>query len=116
MDKGTKARIKILIGLVLILIGILVFYTYPALSWEEMTVWDNSWSSSSEADVTSYSGWDSRSGTYQGYIQVYRSGRYLWAPPNELERQEIRRESWWGDEYKEWLGEQGVSTGEMIGW
>jgi len=117
MEKKDKLEL-ILVGLFVILIMILLFYTIPAMSWEEITVWDNDWSSSSEVRVIPYSRWDSQRGSSYGYVYSYGQPYYNWIPPaeRELERQEIRREDWWGGEYKEWLGEQGVSKGEMIGW
>ncbi|MBA7658396.1 hypothetical protein ES703_66347 [subsurface metagenome] len=80
-------------------------------------MWDHNWSSSSEISVIPYSKWDSQKGSSYGYMYDYQP-HYNWIPPvsRELERQEIERREWWRDEYKEWLHEQGVDRGMMIGW
>ena len=115
MDKETKLRL-VLAGLVLILAGILLFYTVPALSWEEITVYDD-WSSGSDPEVIPYSKWDSQTGSSYGYIYNYQpQSNQIQPVERELERQELRRENWWRKDYKNWLENQGVDRGMMMGW
>ena len=117
MDKEKWLRLRILIGLLVVLVAILLFYTIPALSWEEITIYDE-WSSGSDPEVIPYSKYDSETGrTSDGYIYDYRSQPYQPSPAErELERQELRREDWWRNDYKDWLEDQGVDRGLMMGW
>ena len=116
MSKDTKLRL-ILTGLVLALGAILLFYTVPALSWEEITVYDE-WSYGSDPEVIPFSKWDSQTGKESyGYIYDYRPQHNQIQPAErELERQELRREDWWRNDYKDWLEEKGVDRGLMMGW
>ena len=116
MEKKDKFEL-ILIGLLVVLAGILLFYTVPALSWEEITIHDE-WSYGSDPEVIPYSKYDSQTGrTSDGYIYNYRPS-YNQVPPagRELERQALRREDWWRNDYKNWLEEKGVDRGLMMGW
>jgi len=117
MERSRGQLIAVLVSLVLFW-ALIVFFGRWVYGWEELTVWDNDWSSSSEVRVTPYSKWDSQTGNSYGYVYDYRpySNRILPPAERELERQEFKREDWWGDEYKEWLDEQGVSKGEVMGW
>lgn len=113
----TTFKLRVLIGLLVILVGILLFYTIPALSWEEITVWDHhDWSSSSEISVIPYSKWDSQTGSSDGYIYIYRRSMGLKGTIPLLREQEIERSEWWRKDYKEWLQDQGVDKGLMMGW
>ena len=117
MNKETWIRLRILIGLLVILAGILLFYTYPAMSWEEITIWDHhDWSSSSEISIIPYSKWDSQEGSSEGYIYIYRRSMGLKGTNHLLREQELERSEWWREDYKEWLENQGVDKGMMIGW
>lgn len=110
-------RLMFVLWIIVFVLSTIVIIASSAMSWEEITVWDHhDWSSSSEISCIPYSKWDSQTGNSYGYMYDYRS--YNWIPPTErkLERQEIRRENWWRKDYKEWLEDQGVEKGMMIGW